>query len=59
MTISMYQVSVPVFLRNLGALNGVLDKAATFAEARKLDQAVLWACASIPTCSHSTSRSGR
>jgi hypothetical protein len=41
MTISMYQVSVPVFLRNLGALNGVLDKAAGFAEARKLDPAVL------------------
>jgi len=41
MSISMYQVSVPVFLRNLNALNGVLDKAAAFAEARKLDQAVL------------------
>ena len=41
MTISMYQVSAPVFLRNLSALNGVLDKAAAFAESRKLDQAVL------------------
>ena len=41
MTISMYQVSVPVFLRNLNALSGVLDKTAAFAEARKLDQAVL------------------
>jgi hypothetical protein len=41
MTISMYQVSVPVFARNLGALEGVLDKAAAFAEARKFDQAVL------------------
>jgi uncharacterized protein len=41
MTISMYKVSVPVFLRNLNALNGVLDKAAAFAEAKKLDQAVL------------------
>jgi hypothetical protein len=37
----MYKVSVPVFLRHLNALNGVLDKAAAFAEARKLDQAVL------------------
>jgi hypothetical protein len=37
----MYKVSVPVFLRNLNALNGVLDKAAAFAEAKKLDQAVL------------------
>ncbi len=41
MTISMYQVSVPVFLRNLNALSGVLDKAAAFAESRKFDPAVL------------------
>lgn len=41
MTISMYQVSVPVFTRNLGALLGVLTKAEAFAESRKLDQAVL------------------
>jgi hypothetical protein len=41
MTISMYQVSVPVFARNLAALSGVLDKAAAFAEAKKFDQAVL------------------
>jgi len=41
MTISMYQVSVPVFLRGLGALTGVLTKAEAFAEARKLDQGVL------------------
>lgn len=41
MTISMYQVSVPVFLRSLNALSGVLDKAAAFAEAKKFDQAVL------------------
>ena len=41
MTISMYQVSVPVFVRNLTALSGVLDKAAAFAEAKKFDQAVL------------------
>ena len=41
MTISMYQVSVPVFLRGLNALSAVLDKAAAFAEAKKFDQAVL------------------
>src|SRR4029079_809744 len=41
MTISMYQVSVPVFLRNLNALNGILDKATGFAEAKKFDHAVL------------------
>jgi hypothetical protein len=41
MTISMFQVSVPVFLRNLNALSAVLDKAAAFAEAKKFDQTVL------------------
>jgi len=41
MTISMYQVSVPVFLRNLNALSAILDKAQAFAEAKKFDQAVL------------------
>jgi len=41
MTISMYQVSAPVFLRGLGALTGVLTKAEAFVEARKLDQGVL------------------
>lgn len=41
MTISMYQVSVPVFLRSLNALSSVLDKAAAFAEAKKFDQTVL------------------
>jgi hypothetical protein len=37
----MYKASVPIFLRNLNALSGVLDKAAAFAESRKLDQSVL------------------
>jgi hypothetical protein len=41
MTISMFQVSVPVFLRNLNALSGVLDKTSAFAEAKKFDQTVL------------------
>jgi hypothetical protein len=41
MTISMYQVSVPVFARNLSALLGILGKAEAFAEARKIDQTVL------------------
>lgn len=41
MTISMYQVSVPVFARNLNALLGVLTKAEAFAEAKKFDQGVL------------------
>ena len=41
MTISMYQVSVPVFARGLNALLGVLTKAEAFAEAKKFDQGVL------------------
>jgi len=48
MTISMFQISVPVFLRNLTALNAVLDKAAAFAEAKKFDQAVLLATRLYP-----------
>lgn len=43
MTISMYQASVPVFLRALGNLGGILEKAATHAEAKKIDPAVLLA----------------
>jgi hypothetical protein len=37
MTVSMYQVSVPVFVQGLTGLNGVLDKAAAHVEAKKLD----------------------
>jgi hypothetical protein len=41
MTISMYAASVPVLVRALSNLSGVLEKAAAHAEARKLDPAVL------------------
>jgi uncharacterized protein len=41
MSISMYQASVPVLVRMLGVLSKVLDKGAAFAEARKIDPAVL------------------
>ena len=41
MTLSMYQASVPVFQRTLGALDAILDKAAAYAEERKIDPAVL------------------
>ena len=41
MTISMYQASVPVFIRMLGNLRAILDKAAKHAEAKKIDQAAL------------------
>jgi hypothetical protein len=41
MTISMYQASVPVFIRMLNNLVAILEKAAVHAEARKIDPAVL------------------
>jgi hypothetical protein len=41
MALSMYQASVPVFVKMLTNLNGVLQKAAAHAQARKIDEAVL------------------
>ena len=41
MTLSMYQASVPVFLRALNNLVEILGKGAAYAEARKIDPAVL------------------
>jgi hypothetical protein len=40
-TISMYQASVPVYLQYLNSISAVLDKSAAFAEAKKIDPAVL------------------
>ncbi len=40
MSLSMYQASVPVFLRGLANLSAILDKAAANAEVRKIDPAV-------------------
>ena len=41
MSISMYRASVPVFLQMLPALSGILDKAAAFANAKKIEPSVL------------------
>ena len=41
MTISMYQASVPVFVRALNNLSEILGKAAAHAEAKKIDPSVL------------------
>ncbi|MEO8627051.1 MAG: DUF1993 domain-containing protein [Betaproteobacteria bacterium] len=41
MKISMYQASVPVFVRVLTNLAAILEKAAAHAEAKKIDPAVL------------------
>jgi len=41
MSLSLYQASVPVFVRMFGNLSVILEKAAAYAEARKIDPAVL------------------
>ena len=41
MPLSMYQASIPVFIRMLNNLSAILDKAAAHAEAKKIDPAVL------------------
>jgi hypothetical protein len=41
MTVSMYSVSIPVFIQHLNGLNTVLDKAAAWAAARKVNEADL------------------
>lgn len=41
MTISMYQASVPAFIRALNNLAAILEKGAAHAQARKIDDAVL------------------
>ena len=53
MTITMYQASVPAFQRTLRALDAILDKAAAYAEERKIDPAVL---TSRAACSRHASR---
>ncbi|RUT04990.1 hypothetical protein DSM106972_038110 [Dulcicalothrix desertica PCC 7102] len=41
MTISMYQASVPVCIRTLNNLVGILEKGATYVETKKIDPSVL------------------
>ncbi len=40
MTISMYQITIPLFTRTLNNLTAILNKAAAHAEARKIDPSV-------------------
>jgi uncharacterized protein len=40
MSLSMYQASIPVFIRGLGNLSAILAKAATHAEAKKIEPSV-------------------
>lgn len=41
MSLSMYQASIPVFVRMFGNLAVILDKAAAYADAKKIDHGVL------------------
>src|SRR5207302_8891315 len=41
MTVSMYKISVPIFVQLLTALSACLDKAAAHAEAKQIDPAFL------------------
>jgi len=41
MTLSMYQASVPAFIRALNNLAAILEKGAAYAQARKIDESVL------------------
>lgn len=40
MSIDMYQTSIPVFIRMLGNLSAILDKAAAYATAKNIDPSV-------------------
>lgn len=54
MTISMYQVSVPVFQKLLGNLDYILDKAVDDATARKIDPSVFLQARLAPDMFHLT-----
>lgn len=41
MALSMYQASVPIFIKTLGNLSGILDKGAAHLVVKKVDQAIL------------------
>jgi hypothetical protein len=41
MTLSMYQASIPVFIRMLGNLSTILEKAVAYATAKKIEPSVL------------------
>jgi uncharacterized protein len=41
MSLTLYEASIPVFIRMLGNLSSILDKAVTHAEAKKIDPAIL------------------
>ncbi|MEQ1544355.1 DUF1993 family protein [Methyloglobulus sp.] len=42
MSLNMYQASIPVFIRMLGNLSAILDKALAHAEAKKIDPSIFF-----------------
>jgi hypothetical protein len=48
MTISMYQSSAPIFVRMLGNLKAILQKAAAHAQAKKIDESAFLAARLFP-----------
>jgi uncharacterized protein len=48
MALSMYQASAPVFIKMLGNLKSILQKAAAHAEAKKIDESVFLAARLFP-----------
>lgn len=49
MTLSMYQASAPVFVRALGNLSNILNKASAHADEHKIDPSVLLSARLFPT----------
>ena len=47
MSLSMYQASVPAFVRTLTQLSAILDKAEAYAAAKKIDPLVLTGVAAL------------
>ncbi len=52
MSLSMYQASVPAFIRMLNNLSAIIDKAAAHAEAKKIDPSVLLQARLYPDMFH-------
>ena len=48
MSLSMHAITVPIFVKTLGNLSAILDKAAAHAQARKIDPSVLLSARLFP-----------
>ena len=59
MSFTIYQASIPIFLRTLGQLSSILAKAAAHAEAQHIDPSVLIDARLAPVLAASKSRAFR